>query len=56
MKKLFFCVSLLLTGWMTSCIDKNEEVDAKSKPEWLGGSIYSELQNPKQDALTGSFS
>ncbi|MGN0221497.1 MAG: hypothetical protein ACI4BA_05175 [Prevotella sp.] len=41
---------------MTSCVDKNEEVDAKSKPEWLGGSIYSELQNPKQDALTGSFS
>lgn len=56
MKKLFFCVSLLLTGWMTSCVDKNEEVDAKSKPEWLGGSIYSELQNPKQEALTGSFS
>lgn len=55
MKKLFFCVSLALAGWMASCVDKNEEVDADSKPEWLGESIYAELQNPNQSALTGTF-
>lgn len=55
MKKLYFCVSLALAGWMTSCVDKNEEVDADSKPEWLGASIYAELQNPNQNALTGTF-
>ena len=56
MKKFFFCVSLVLTGLMTSCIDKNEEVDADSKPSWLGGSIYAELKNPENNAkLTGTF-
>ena len=40
---------------MASCVDKNEEVDADSKPEWLGESIYAELQNPNQSALTGTF-
>ena len=56
MKKFFFCVSLVLTGLMTSCVDKYEEVDAESKPSWLGGSIYSELKNPNQERLTGTFS
>lgn len=55
MKKLFFCISLVLTGLMTSCVDKYEEVDAESKPSWLGESIYAELKNPNQDALTGTF-
>ena len=56
MKKLFFCVSLVLTGLMTSCIDKYEEVDADSKPSWLGGSIYAELKNPEQhQLLDGTF-
>ena len=55
MKKLYFCVSLALAGWMTSCVDKNEEVDADSKPAWLGASIYAGLQNPNQNALTGTF-
>lgn len=55
MKKFLFCFSLALTGLMTSCIDKYEEVDADSKPEWLGGSIYAELKNPHQDRLTGTF-
>lgn len=55
MKKFFFCVSLVLTGLMTSCIDKNEEVDADAKPSWLGGSIYAELKNPKSGLLTGTF-
>ena len=56
MRKFFFCVSLVLTGLMTSCIEKNEEVDADSKPSWLGESIYAELKNPNQERLTGTFS
>lgn len=55
MRKFFFCVSLVLTGLMTSCIDKYEEVDADSKPSWLGGSIYAELKNPNASRLTGTF-
>ncbi len=53
MKKIFFCVSLVLTGLMSSCVDKYEEVDADSKPSWLGGSIYAELENPTK--LSGTF-
>ena len=56
MKKFFFCVSLVLAGLTTSCIDKNEEVDADSKPSWLGGSIYAELKNPSAHGLLkGTF-
>ena len=55
MKKFFICVSLVLTGLMTSCIDKYEEVDADNKPSWLGESIYAELKNPNQSRLTGTF-
>ena len=56
MRKFFFCVSLVLTGLMTSCIDKNEEVDADSRPSWLGNSIYAELKNPSAHGLlTGTF-
>lgn len=54
MKKFFFCVSLVLAGLTTSCIDKNELVDADEKPSWLGGSIYQELKNPSY--LDGTFS
>ena len=56
MKKFLFCISLALAGLMTSCIDKYEEVDADSKPSWLGESIYAELKNPNQERLTGTFS
>ena len=57
MKKIFFCVSLAMTGLMTSCVDKYEEVDAESKPEWLGSSIYAELENPSAaSGLQGTFS
>ena len=56
MKKLIFCVSLVLAGLMTSCVDKYEEVDADVKPQWLGGSIYEELKNPDSQHLTGTFS
>ena len=55
MKKFFFCISLVLTGLVTSCVDKYEEVDADSKPSWLGSSIYAELKNPDQSRLTGTF-
>ena len=55
MKKLIVCFFLALTGLITSCVDKNEEVDADSKPEWLGSSIYGELANPNQNHLTGTF-
>jgi len=55
MKKLIVCISLAVTGLMTSCVDKYEEVPADSKPEWLGGSIFEELSNPNQSYLTGTF-
>ena len=55
MKKFIFCVSLVLSGLMTSCVEKNEEVDADSKPEWLGNSIYQELKNPNPKMLKGTF-
>ncbi len=53
MKKIVFCVSLVLAGLLTGCVDKNELVDEDNKPSWLGGSIYQELKNPRQ--LTGTF-
>lgn len=55
MKKFFVCISLICMGLVTSCIDKNEEVDEDSKPSWLGESIYAELQNPNPAYLTGTF-
>lgn len=55
MKKLFFFILLGVSGMMASCVDKNEEVDADSKPEWLGGSIYEELKNPGGSGLVGTF-
>lgn len=32
MKKLFLFIILGATGLMASCVDKNEEVDAESRP------------------------
>lgn len=55
MKKSIFVLSLLLTGLVTSCVEKYEEVPADEKPSWLGGSIYQELKNPNPEALTGTF-
>jgi len=54
MKKIVFCVSLALMGLTTGCIDKDEPVDADSRPSWLGGSIYQELKSPEY--LSGTFS
>ena len=56
MKKLIFGFSLLCVGMLSSCIDKNEEVDEDVKPAWLGNSIYDELANPKEGNLEGTFS
>lgn len=56
MKKLIFCFFLICTGLVTSCLDKNEEVDESSKPSWLGSSIYDELSNPSTGGLSGTFS
>lgn len=52
MKKLILCASLVCLGMMYSC-QKDELVPADEKPEWLGSSIYEELQNPKH--LSGTF-
>lgn len=49
------CISLVCSGFLVSCVDKNEEVDEDSKPEWLGNSIYEELKSPNQSILTGTF-
>ena len=32
MKKVIFCITLALSGMMTACVEKNEAVDADSKP------------------------
>lgn len=57
MKKIILSLSLAVAGLMASCVDKNEEVDAESKPGWLHGSIYEELKNPIGDGsgLEGTF-
>ncbi|MBR4522532.1 MAG: hypothetical protein IKO58_05220 [Prevotella sp.] len=52
MKKLFFYASLVCISLMWSC-SKEYAVDEENLPEWLGESIYSELQNPK--LLDGTF-
>ena len=54
MKKLI-CFPLICVGLLTACVDKNEEVDADSMPEWLHGSIYETLQNPQSNGLDGTF-
>ena len=54
MKKLI-CFPLFCVGLLTACVDKNEEVDADSMPEWLHGSIYETLQNPQSNGLDGTF-
>lgn len=52
MKKLFFYASLVCISLMWSC-SKEYAVDEENLPEWLGESIYAELQNPK--LLDGTF-
>lgn len=60
MKKVFYGAAIFGALLMTSCEntfkDIYGDVDEESKPEWLGGSIYSELQNTSSGKLTGSFS
>lgn len=55
MKKLILCASLVCLGMMYSCT-KEELVPEGEKPEWLGESIYEELQNPNPEHLNGTFS
>ena len=52
MKKLFLCASFACLGLFCSC-QKDELVPEDSKPEWLGSSIYEEL-NPSL-TLWGNF-
>ena len=52
MKKLFFYASVVCVSLMWSC-SKEYAVDEENLPEWLGESIYAELQNPK--LLDGTF-
>jgi uncharacterized surface protein with fasciclin (FAS1) repeats len=52
MKKLSFYASLVCVSLMWSC-SKEYAVPEDETPEWLGGSIYEELQNPK--SLVGTF-
>ena len=55
MKKILLCLSLFGVGLLSSCVDKNELVDADHKPSWLGASIYESLRNPNPDQLDGTF-
>ncbi len=55
MKKILLCVALVSVGLLSSCVDKNEEVDPDHKPSWLGSSIYEALRNPDSDLLEGTF-
>lgn len=52
MKKLILCASLTCMAMMYSC-QKEELVPADEKPEWLGSTIFEELQSGKH--LDGSF-
>jgi len=60
MKKVFYGAAIFGALLLSSCEntfkDIYGDVDEDSKPEWLGGSIYSELQNTSSGKLTGSFS
>lgn len=52
MKKLILCASLSCMAMMFSC-QREELVPADEKPEWLGSTIYEELQSGKH--LEGTF-
>lgn len=52
MKKLILCASLVTAGMMASC-EKELLVPEKTKPEWLGASIYEELRSGTH--LDGTF-
>ncbi|MBR2154195.1 MAG: hypothetical protein IJ901_06225 [Bacteroidaceae bacterium] len=53
---VFFGTLLACSSCENTFKDVYGDVNEESKPEWLGGSIYSELQNPDGEKLTGSFS
>lgn len=58
MNKTFlnFAFAAMMSVIASSCIDKNVFADEDAKPNWLGESIYKELQNPSEQAgLKGSL-
>ena len=55
MKKFFLLMPLAVLALLSSCVDKYEEVDADSKPSFLGESIFEELSNPARNGLQGTF-
>lgn len=58
MKKTnFVSATMLLSALMltTACEERDWGESETEKPEWLGGSIYQELQNPDTEKLEGSF-
>lgn len=48
-------LSILLCFMGLSACSDDYHLDDGRDPAWLGGSIYDELKNPKQDQLTGTF-
>ena len=55
MKKIYLWVALAGSLAFASCVDKYQEVDGDTKPEWLGSSIYAELEHPGSGMLSGTF-
>ena len=53
---VFFGALLAFSSCENTFKDVYGDVNEDTKPEWLGGSIYSELQNPDGEKLTGTFS
>ena len=48
------CLAVVCGGF-TSCKDDYDLDDEGNYPSWLGNSIYTELSNPNQEVLTGTF-
>lgn len=51
---LGMCAVMALTGF-NACTDSYDLDEKGNDPEWLGKSIYEELQNPSGTALQGTF-
>lgn len=52
---LGMCAALAATGF-NACTDSYDLDEKGNNPEWLGKSIYEELQNPSGTSLQGTFS
>ena len=51
---LGMCTAAALTGFY-ACTDSYDLDEKGNNPEWLGQSIYEELENPSGTSLTGTF-